>query len=180
MGKSVWATGLSSIIAIAASASAYAIEPLREPAKYKYEQNIDRNQVAYLDVVIQPDGTTSVTTMWSNGKQWAGNNFYSVVKFMSKDGKIITYVTQQKGLDGSGGGRARRGSETNGIKLTADQLAAFDRIEWKAGAKNCGLVFNGIKSSGEITFVEQQCETPRELKGPYQPTIPFHMEKWAN
>jgi hypothetical protein len=136
------------------------------PFPYHNEQNIDQHQVGYVDVVIQPDGSGSVTTKWSNGKQWAGNNFYSVVYFIGNDKKPMTYVSQQKGIDGSWGGHAREASETNQFKLSQEQLAAFDHIEWRVGALRCGMKFDSINSNGEIVFKEAPCDAPRELKMP--------------
>ncbi len=140
--------------------SAHAVE---FPFRHHQEQNIDKHQVGYVDIVIDAEGRGTVTYKWSNGKQWSGNTFYSVVVFLDKKGDIVYSDRQTKGLDGSFGGRAREGSVATPFTLSKEQMAAFDHVAVKMGAENCSLVIEAVKCCDkglEVELKTQQCKQP--------------------
>jgi hypothetical protein len=104
-------------------------EAPRFPYMIHKEQNIDNHQIGYVDVLLNADGTGTVTARFSNGKQWAGNTFAAKTRFVTADGKKLLSIHQKKRLDGSWGGQAREGSVTRTIHLTPEQLRAFDHVE---------------------------------------------------
>jgi hypothetical protein len=99
------------------------------PYRYHTEQNIDNHQVGFVDVVVNGDGSGTVTARFSNGKQLAGNTFAAETVFAAADGVPLLSVRQTKGLDGSWGGHAREGSVINPIHLNPEQLRLFDHVE---------------------------------------------------
>jgi len=109
------------------------------------EQNIDNHQVGWIDIAIDPDGHGTLTHSWSNGKQIAGNTFYSVVALVRKDGTVIYSDKQEKGIDGSWFGSAREGHVTTNFTLKKDDLDAIDHVLHKMGAMNCGVQLSSFK-----------------------------------
>lgn len=130
------------------------------PFKWHAEQNIDTHQIGYLDVSIDQGQTVVMTANFSNGQKISGNNFYSLAKFVSADGKVIKSVLQEKGLDGSLFSRAREGSVTNSFNLTAQELATLDHIETKFGVMNCGMELTDLHFDEDginVTFGTKKC-----------------------
>lgn len=128
------------------------------PHKFHVEQNIDKHQVGYIDGTIAESGKVSLTAKFSNGKQWAGNNFYSITRFVGKNGEVLHAVIQEKGLDGSFGGRAREGSVSNEFVLSSNQLENLDRIDVRMGVRNCGLKLIEMHDLTDWTFTVKECE----------------------
>jgi hypothetical protein len=130
------------------------------PHKLRQEQNIDTNQVGWIDLVIKADGRGSLAHSWSNGKSTSGNTFYSIVVLVGKDGKTIYSDRQTKGLDGSWGGSAREGHVTTNFSLTKAQMDNFDHVELKMGAMNCGVKLTSFKCCDhgiEASFGTRKC-----------------------
>jgi hypothetical protein len=112
---------------------------MKLPYRSHVEQNIDNHQVGYVDTYIGTDGRGTVTVMFSNGKQWAGNTFAATTRFIANDGTVLLTVYQVKGLDGSYMGRAREGTVTNAIELSPDDVARFRALDVKLVALNDGV-----------------------------------------
>lgn len=114
------------------AAAAFVIAPslcIAKPAfpyHYQAQQNIDRHQIGYLDVVVDGGGHGVVTTKFSNGQQIRGNTFASATGFYAHNGKPFLIVVETKGLDGSLGGHAREGTVSRPVQLSPEQLKAFD------------------------------------------------------
>jgi hypothetical protein len=130
------------------------------PYKTHIEQNIDNHQVGWIDLDIAPTGEVALSATFFNGKQWSGNNFYSITRFRGKDGTLIKSVLQEKGLDGSGGGHAREGRVTNNFGFTSEQLANFDHVELQMGVRNCGMELIEMHNLNDWTFRTKKCEEP--------------------
>jgi hypothetical protein len=130
------------------------------PYRTHIEQNIDHHQVGWIDVAIEATGKVSITAVFSNGKQFAGNNFYSIATFLGKDGAVLHSVLQEKGLDGSWGGRAREGRVTSEFTLSPEKLADFNRIALKMGTRNCGLKVVEMHNLNDWTFSTDKCAVP--------------------
>jgi hypothetical protein len=124
------------------------------------EQNIDNHQVGYVDLTVNENGNATLTAKFSNGKQWSGNNFYAITALRAKDGGVLRAVLQEKGLDGSFGGRAREGSDTQTFTLTKDQLAALDHIDVQMGVRNCGTEIIEMHGLNDVTFSVRKCAEP--------------------
>jgi hypothetical protein len=124
------------------------------------EQEIDTHQVGWIDVDVRLDGKVTLHAGFSNGKQWAGNNFYAITTFRGKDGKVIKSVSQAKGLDGSMMGHAREGDVTNTFMLTPSELLNFDHVEFQAGVTNCGMEVFSMHNLNDRTFTTRKCEKP--------------------
>jgi hypothetical protein len=135
------------------------------PCSSHIEQPIDKHQVGWIDLTIDGQGHATLTHWWSNGKQWSGNTFYSIVVLVDKDGKPIYHDWQTKGIDGSGGGHARKGFVTTTFTLTKEQSQQFDHVLLKMGAKNCGIEltsFHCCDHGIEVTFSDKKdCGAPR-------------------
>jgi hypothetical protein len=151
------AKGFIVAMGLAISASSFAAT---YPYKTHIEQNIDNHQVGWIDLDIAATGEVAVTASFSNGKQWSGNNFYSITRFRGKDGTLIKSVLQEKGLDGSGGGHAREGRVTNNFAFTSEQLANFDHVELQMGVRNCGMELIEMHNLNDWTFRTKKCEEP--------------------
>lgn len=137
--------------------SAYAVT---FPYTAKKEQNIDTHQVGTGTVSLTADGTMKINYHFSNGKKIAGNNFYGVTYLQDANNKVFGYFVQWKGLNGSGGGRAKEGDVGGVYKLTPAQLARFDHVSFRLGAKNCGLRvtdFHFVDKGFEIGMDEAEC-----------------------
>jgi hypothetical protein len=130
------------------------------PYRTHIEQNIDHHQSGWIDVVIDETGKVSITAGFSNGKQFAGNNFYSIATLLAKDGSVLHSVLQEKGLDGSWGGHARESRVTNEFTLTPEKLANFDRIALKMGTRNCGMKVIEMHNLTDWTFSTDKCVVP--------------------
>jgi hypothetical protein len=131
------------------------------PFQIHQEQNIDSHQVGWIDLAIDPSGKGSLTAGFSNGKQWAGNNFYAITALRGKDGAVIWATIQEKGLDGSGMGHAREGRVTTNFALTKEQLDNFDHVELvKVGVRNCGMRVIEMHNLNDWTFATKPCEVP--------------------
>ncbi|TCM65754.1 hypothetical protein [Rhizobium sp. BK068] len=147
--------------------SAFAID---FPFRFHHEQEIDRHQIGYVDVVIAPDGAGSVTTKFSNGKQFAGNTFAAETALLDNNQQAILVFRLVKGLDGSWGGHAREGSATSTFKLTAEQMARFNHVEvGQMRALNDGITpetWNKIWSAvGTVIQIIQEDRSPEPPQG---------------
>jgi hypothetical protein len=151
-------------LAVAIALATFAVTPslaMTYPYHLHQEQNIDDHQVGWIDLDINSNGTGLLTASFSNGKQIAGNNFYSIAVLRRKDGTIIDHpILQEKGLDGSWGGHAREGHVTNTLTLNAEQLASFDHVELKMGVRNCGMTVVEMHNLNDWTFSTQKCDPP--------------------
>ncbi|MGO6692504.1 hypothetical protein ACCS54_18915 [Rhizobium johnstonii] len=150
-----WTLGLLASLTMPALAVTY-------PYHAKGEQNIDTHQVGYGDVLLTADGIMKVHSKFSNGKRIAGNNFYAVTSMHNAAGGVIGYFVQWKGLNGSGGGRAVEGDVNDSFKLNATQLAQFDHVSFRFGAKNCGIRITGLhleegSPKNGVTLGEVEC-----------------------
>jgi hypothetical protein len=126
------------------------------------EQNIDTHQIGYSDVTITSAGLVTIDTKFSNGKKISGNNFYAVTNFHDAKNRIIAAFVQWKGVDGSGGGRAREGVVNNSFNLPPDKLSLFDHVSFRFGTKNCGFGMVGLHmkegaADNGITFSTIEC-----------------------
>jgi len=151
----------SLLFALSATAATAAVS---YPYKEHKEQNIDDHQVGAIDLAIDSQGHGTLHHFWSNGKQIAGNNFYSVVALRAKDGRVIWSDKQVKGLDGSGGGHAREGEVTITFSLTKDQMDEFDHYDFKMGAQNCGIDLTSVRFTDngiELGFGTCKVEEPK-------------------
>lgn len=153
-------TWLAAAFCLAAGGSAMAANL---PFSQHLEQEIDRHQVAYADVMIAPDGSGVANYKWSNGQQIRGNNFYTYLVLVTKDNKPVWTDKQMKGLDGSWGGHAREGEVKTSFHLSEEQLSAIDHVIMKSGTVNCGLEmiqFHCCDDGIEATFSTKKCQQP--------------------
>lgn len=134
--------------------------PDRKPYQTHMEQNIDNHQVGWIDLTINKGGQGTLTATFSNGKQWAGNNFYSITSLRRKNDSIIYAVLQEKGLDGSGMGHAREGSVTNEFTLSKEQFDDLDHVAIQMGVRNCGMKMIEMHNFNDWKFALQPCEKP--------------------
>jgi hypothetical protein len=151
-------TSLLAISLVAVKASLSGAVPY--PFNVHQEQNIDVRQVGSVDLTIDAQGNGSLTHTWSNGKRASGNTFYSVVVFVSSDGRVLYSDKQTKGIDGSWAGRAREGHVTTKFTLTKEQMDQFDHIALRMGAMNCGMELSSFKCCDhglEVGFTTRKC-----------------------
>jgi len=130
------------------------------PYEVHREQNIDKNQIGWIDLTVDAPGQGSLTHSWSNGKRISGNTFYSIVALVSKNGKAIYSDKQTKGLDGSGGGHAREGHVTTTFALKKEEMDELDHVVLKMGAMNCGMEITSFKCCDngiEVGFSTKKC-----------------------
>ncbi|MBY5439341.1 hypothetical protein [Rhizobium leguminosarum] len=130
------------------------------PYKAHGEQNIDTHQVGYGDVVLTAGGTMKIHYKFSNGKKVAGNNFYGVTYLHDASNNVFGYFVQWRGVDASLGGKAKEGDVDGIHKLTPEQLATFDHVSFRFGAKNCGLRvsdFHFIDKGISVGLEEAEC-----------------------
>jgi hypothetical protein len=127
--------------------------------------------VGYSDVTITSNGSVTIDTKFSNGKQIGGNNFFSVVTFRSASGGVLGYFVQWKGLDGSFRGHAREARATDQFKLQPTAFSQFDHVDFRFGVRNCGFKVTGFhlgdgdKNNG-VTMSTVECgnQPPRRSK----------------
>lgn len=153
-----------------AASTALAIEP-GKPFHWGTEQNIDHHQVGRVVIDIDANGNGRVVHFWSNGKQWSGNTFYSVVALYDAQNQLVWADKQTKGLDGSGGGRAREGTVVTNFKLSPEDLVRIDpkRVHLKMGARNGGLRLKSLKCCNNGLEIELETIKSSEPNKPVGP-----------
>jgi hypothetical protein len=146
---------------------ALAVEP-GKPFHWGTEQNIDHHQVGHVIIDIDANGNGRVEHFWSNGKQWSGNTFYSVVALYDAQNQLVWADKQTKGLDGSGGGHAREGSVVTTFKLSPEDLVRIDpkRVYLKMGARYSGVVIKSFKCCDKGLEIEFEAERSSEPDKP--------------
>ena len=130
------------------------------PYNWHIEQNIDQHQIGYLKVSIDSSNRVTLVSKFSNGQKVSGNNFYSIVKFVSHGGKTLKVVILQKGLDASVFGHAREGTVTDTFLMNSRDVSDLDHIETKFGVRNCGLELTDLyfNSNGlNLGFGTKKC-----------------------
>ena len=139
-----------------------------QPIHWFAEQNIDHHQVGHVRIDIDANGNGRVEHFWSNGKQFSGNTFYSVVALYDAQNQLVWSDKQTKGLDGSGGGRAREGTVVAPIKLSPEELDRIDpkRVYLKMGARYGGIALKSVKCCNNGLEIELETIRSSEPEKP--------------
>lgn len=149
------------LISILVSASASTAIAIDFPYRQKGEQEIDKHQIGYGDIVLTSDGVMKIHNMFSNGKKVAGNNFYGITYIHDINNAVIGYFVQWRGVNAAGTGGSVEGHVEGKHQLTPDQLARFHHVSFRFGAKNCGLRVTGwqLRDKGfDIVMNESVCQ----------------------
>lgn len=110
-----------------ASASEVAFKGLPFEVKELFDE-IDKHQLTYTSIRIGAEGKGTVTTKFSNGKQLDGDHFVTYTQFLDDQGHVLAIVRLAKGLNGSGGGKAKEGTVSSGVSLPIDQWSRVKRV----------------------------------------------------
>ncbi|WP_299829395.1 hypothetical protein [uncultured Roseobacter sp.] len=116
---------------------------------FKFDSEVDRNQLAYTTVVDQGDGNFLISSKYSNGKKIDGDNFATAVLFLGPKNEVLGISFDGAAVDASFGGRAREVIVSKRYKLAREQ---YERLEW-IGAKHYTVdTKNDLRIVGHAAF----------------------------
>lgn len=150
---------LLALSSLPASAKSHTVSAL--PFAAGESARLDRKQDAVTNVTISKGGVVTVTSRFSNGRRYDGDNFASTVTVYSESGQILATLRLAKGLNGTYGGRTRvgtvkaskqlpRGVKPGRVTITHSQfdkvndLAVWDVIETVVSMYATGQTFDRI------------------------------------
>ena len=126
----------SAIAAIVMMCITLSAQAVNLPYSKHFEAKIDKKQYGYTDISINSDGKVTVNTMFSNGKRQDGDTFYAMTLFKDAKGQIVGSVFQVKGVNASGGGKAREARDVYRFKLNSKRAVDITSVTVSYGFKD--------------------------------------------